>query len=142
MHRRHAEAVLPDEIVNDRERHALLMVDAGDHAQVWLCEYEVTDGVRLTAVRRLDAVPRGERHDGGPVPNSEVFRAGAALGVYRLHVRGDDIRLVGSCAAIHAHATILNRKFLDAEVAALQGAWRSCWRLGIPARKIKRTLDG
>lgn len=142
MHRRQAEAVLPDEIVlsdaRQRSSWAVLMVDAGEHAQVWLCkQVRVKGKTMLTGVRRLDAVPRGTRHDGGVLPNSIVFRAANVLSVARYHMRGTAVRSVGAAGS----ATIVNRGWLVAEVAELGGAWRSAYRLGIPPRKIRDALD-
>lgn len=153
MHQQEAERLLPDEIssttVGGRAAWALLMVDVGDHAQVWLCgrarrqKRRALCGtpyiVELTAVRRVDAVPRGARHDGGGVlPNSLVFRAAKVFGVDRYHGRGQDVRSIGGIG----YATITNEPFLFAGVDELGGAWRAAQRLGIPARKIKDALDG
>ena len=142
MHQRQAEAALPDEIVlcepKQRARWAMLMVDAGEHAQVWLCKQARVHGkTMLTAVRRLDAVPRGERHDSGVLPNSLTFRAANVLGVARYHLCGSDLRSVGGAGS----ATVVNRDYLTVEVAALGGAWRSAYRLGIHPRKIRDALE-
>lgn len=136
MHRIQAEVLLPPEVVASPEKYALLMADAGDHAEVWLCEFAHRPVASLTVLRRLDLVPRGERHKGGLLPNSEVFRAGASFKLRRYHARGQRVDRVPSPGT----ARIVNLEEFTRALEELQGVWSSSVRLGIHPRKIKETL--